>query len=414
VNAEIIAVGSELLTPQRLDTNSLFLTGKLNQRGIEVTRKFVVGDDRERLADAIRIARESAGIVLITGGLGPTQDDLTREAASDALERKLVFRPEIVEHIEAVFRRSKRPMAEVNRRQAYVIEGAEILPNSNGTAPGQWYEENGHVLVLLPGPPRELQPMFERQVLPRLDRRESPDKYFTSVLRVAMMPESEVEQRIHPIYAAEPEVMTTILAAPGDIQIHLRAKAPSLDQARQVAETLADRIHHELGERVYALENKPLEQVVGELLRERDWTLAVAESCTGGMVAEKITAIPGSSDYFLGAFVTYAVAEKVKWLGVREATLAAHGPVSREAAEEMARGVRERAEASLGVAISGLAGPGGDASSVPVGTVFIAAADENGSEVQEFHIGGSRDRVRSWAAQAALEMIRRRIRKLAE
>jgi len=410
VNAEIIAVGSEMLTPSRIDTNSLYLTRKLNELGIDVVRKTIIGDDRVRLADEIRQARGSADIVIMTGGIGPTMDDVSRESASDALGRELEYHPEITELIEARIQQlGRRKMAEINKRQAYVIQGAEVLPNANGTAPGQWFEEDGKILMLLPGPPREIEPIFEEQCLPRLRKLESPHKFYTASLRVAGLGESDVDQRIAPIYTAESRVATTILASPGEIQIHLRARAATEDEARQIAEALSEKVEAELGSAVFTHEDEPLEGALMRHCVERKLTLAVAESCTGGMIAQKITAAAGSSDYFVGGVVTYSNDAKHDWLGVSEETLQVHGAVSKETAAEMAQGVRARFGTSIGVATTGIAGPGGGTSETPVGTVFIGVADENGEEVKAMTIGGERDRVRMWATQRALEMVRRRV-----
>ena len=403
-------MGSELLTPQRIDTNSLFLTRKLNERGIDVVRKTVVGDARQRLANEIRRARESSGVVITTGGLGPTLDDLSRDAASDALGRKLVFHQQVVDWIEERFRRRGRKMADVNRRQAYILEGAETIPNPRGTAPGQWFEDDAGILMLLPGPPRELEPMFAEQCMPRMEKIESPYQYHTVSMRVTGVPESDLDQRIGPIYSAEPRVATTILAAPGDIQIHLRAKAARQDEARTIAEALAVRVEAELGPQVYTRENEPLEEVVGRRFRERGMTLAVAESCTGGLLAERITAVPGASEYFAGGFVSYTEDAKINWLGVGQTTIEQHGAVSRETAEAMARAVRDKANVSIGASITGVAGPGGGTEQTPVGNVFIGIAGGSGVEVKERQFGGERELIRSLAAQTTLELLLRIVR----
>jgi len=410
VNAEIIAVGSELLTPRRIDTNSLYLTQKLNERGIEVVGKSVVGDDRERLTNEIRRARRSSPLVVMTGGLGPTLDDVSREAASDALQRDLVFRQEIVDAIEARFRHRQRKMSENNRRQGYILEGAEILANPNGTAPGQWFQDETGILILLPGPPRELKPLFEGECLPRLARIATPFQYYTLSLRVSGLPESEVDQRIGPIYSAEKRVTTTILASPGEIQIHLRARAATVEQAREIAESLGQKVEAELGTHVFTREDESIEQVLARRFQEKGMTLAVAESCTGGLLAERITAVPGSSTFFAGGFVAYTEAAKIKWLGIAEATLAEYGAVSAEVAQEMARAVREKAQASIGVSTTGVAGPGGGTEETPVGTVFVGIADEKGVEVSKIQVGGERDLVRMWAAQKALDLVWQKMR----
>ena len=410
MTAEIIAVGSELLTPQRVDTNSLFLTRKLYERGIEVVRKTIIGDDRQRLALEIRRARESSEVVIMTGGLGPTLDDLSRDAASDALGRKLVFHQQIVDWIEERFRRRGRKMADVNRRQAYILEGAEIIPNARGTAPGQWFADDAGILILLPGPPRELEPMFADQCMPRFEKIESPYQYHTVSMRVTGVPESDLDQRIGPIYSAEPRVATTILAAPGDIQIHLRAKAARKEEARTIAEELAALVESELGQQIYTLENEPLEEVIGRRFHQRGLTLALAESCTGGLLAQRITAVPGASQYFAGGFVSYTEDTKINWLGVDQTTIEQHGAVSRETAEAMARAVRGKAKASVGAAITGVAGPGGGTERAPVGTVFIGIASESSVAVKERHFGGERELIRSLAAQTTLELLLRIVR----
>ena len=408
MNAEIIAVGSELLTPQRIDTNSLYLTDQLNSLGVEVTGKCVVGDDRERLAEAVRRAAERAQIVILSGGLGPTEDDLTREAVALALDRKLVFHPEISEQLEQRFARMRRTMAEVNRRQAFIIEGAEILPNDRGTAPGQWIDESEASILLLPGPPHELQAMFARQCLPRLERRVPRQIIRTLTLRVAGMPESDLDQLISPVYKRYENPVTTILANAGEIQVHLRARCGSEAEATTLLAEVGGPIELLLGDRIYSRSGEALEVVVGELLRKQHATLAVAESCTGGMLAERITSVAGSSDYFLGGLVTYSNRMKAQMLGVPEETLAKFGAVSKETAEAMAAGVRRRTGAHYGISITGVAGPGGGAEGAPVGTVYIGLADEGGCAVHHRQFLGDRARVRTFATTMALDLLRRR------
>lgn len=414
MNAAIIAVGSELLTPRRIDTNSLYLTQKLGERGIEVVHKSVVGDDCARLTAEIRRAREAVDVVVLSGGLGPTLDDLTRAAAADALGRELEFHDAIAAGIAERFRRFNRVPAAVNNRQAYVLAGAEILENPRGTAPGQWFEDENGILILLPGPPRELEPLFEEACLPRFDRRESPFRYFTHSMRAAGIGESDVDQRIGPIYSAEPRVATTILSAPGDIQIHLRARARSEDEARAIAENLGGKIQAELGHAVYTLVDQPLEAVVAALLREKGIKLAAAESCTGGLLAGKITAVPGSSEFFAGSLVSYSDKAKIDWLGVDAAMLAARGAVSEPAAAAMAQAARARAAKALGgpalgVSVTGIAGPGGASEENPVGTVYFGIADDEGAAVKRRSLGGGRGRVRTLAVHTALEIVRRRV-----
>jgi nicotinamide-nucleotide amidase len=409
MNAEIIAAGSELLTPQRMDTNSLFLTAELNALGVEVVRKTIVGDDRARLAETVRAALASSEIVVLTGGLGPTEDDVTREAVAQALGRELVFRQELLDRITARFARMGRQMAEINRRQAYLIDGGEALANPNGTAPGQWIEHEGRIVMLLPGPPREMKPMFSGECLPRLMRRLPPLVIRTRVYRVAMMPESDLDQSISPVYKRYSNPVTTVLADIGDIQIHLRARCPTAEEAERRIEELGSQIETVLGDRIYTRDGEPLEAVVGAMLLKRGETLSVAESCTGGMLAERITSVPGSSKWFIGGFVTYAESMKTALAGVRSDILLAHGAVSPQTAEAMATGCRERTETSWAISITGVAGPDGGTEENPQGSVYIGVAGADGCEVTRIFAPGDRQRTRRMATQAALDLLRRRL-----
>ena len=408
MTAEIIAVGSELLTPQRVDTNSLFLTDQLNGLGVEVVTKSVIGDDLHRLADAVRRAVSRSEIVILCGGLGPTEDDLTRDAVAAALDRKLIYHPEITEVLEQRFAQLKRKMVEVNKRQAFLIEGAEMLPNDRGTAPGQWIEESDAHIMLLPGPPHEMKAMFTRQCLPRLARIVPRQVIRTLVLRVAGMPESDLDQLIAPVYKKYENPTTTILAAAGDLQIHLRARCSTEGEAAALLVEVGGPIELLLGERIYSRNGQSLEEVVGEMLRERHNTLSVAESCTGGLLGERITSVPGSSAYFLGGFITYSNRMKMDWLGVPEETIAQFGAVSKETAEAMALGARRRTGSTYALAITGVAGPDGGSEAKPVGTVFVALADAAGCNVLHRQFIGDRTRIRQFATQMALDMLRRK------
>lgn len=409
MNAEIIAAGSELLTPQRVDTNSLHLTAELNALGIEVVRKTVVGDDRDRLAESVRAALSHSDIVILTGGLGPTEDDVTREAVARALGRELVFRQELLDAIVARFARMGRQMAEINRRQAYAVDGAEALPNPNGTAPGQWIEHEGRVLMLLPGPPREMKPMFANECLPRLLRRLPPLVIRTRVYRVAMMPESDLDQAISPVYTRYSNPVTTVLADIGDIQVHLRSRAQSADEAERLIEELGSQIEQILGDRIYTREGETLEAVVGAALLSRGETLSVVESCTGGMLGERITSIPGSSNWFVGGFLTYSDDMKTALAGVDPELLRRHGAVSAEVAEAMAAGCRERTGSAWSLSVTGVAGPGGGTEDNPPGTVYIGLAGAEGCEVKRIFAPGDRQRTRRMATQGALDLLRRRL-----
>jgi nicotinamide-nucleotide amidase len=409
MNAEIVAVGSELLTPQRIDTNSLYLTEQLNGLGVEVVAKSVVGDDRERLTATVKAALARSEIVILTGGLGPTEDDVTRDAVATALDRRQVFRQEILEAIEQRFRRLDRKMAEINRRQAFVLEGAEALRNDHGTAPGQWMEESGRVVMLLPGPPNEMKPMFAEGCLPRLRKMLPAQVIRTRVLRVAGMPESDVDQRISPVYTKYQNPVTTILAAPGDIQVHLRARCRSEAEAESLLEEVAAQIEPILGDRIYSRDGSPLEVVIGALLRARSGTLSVAESCTGGLLAERITSIAGSSDYFVGGFLVYTDRMKGELLGLDEQLLRQHTAVSEPVAAAMAAAAKQRTGSTFAVSITGVAGPSGGTQESPVGTVFIGVAGPAGCRAHHFRFLGDRGRVRTLAAQTALDLLRREL-----
>jgi nicotinamide-nucleotide amidase len=409
MTAEIIAVGSELLTPQRVDTNSLFLTDQLNGLGVEVVTKSVIGDDLNRLADAVRRAVSRSEIVILCGGLGPTEDDLTRDAVAAALDRKLIYHPEITEVLEQRFAQLKRKMVEVNKRQAFLIEGAEILPNERGTAPGQWIAESDAHVMLLPGPPHEMKAMFTRHCLPRLARIVPRQVIRTLVLRVAGMPESDLDQLIAPVYKKYDNPATTILAAAGDLQIHLRARCSTEGEAAALLVEVGGPIELLLGERIYSRNGQALEEVVGDMLRERHNTLSVAESCTGGLLGERITSVAGSSTYFLGGFITYASRMKVEWLGVPEDIIARCGAVSKETAEAMALGARRRTGSTYALAITGVAGPDAGGENAPVGTIYVGLADAAGCHVLHRQFIGDRTRIRQFATQMALDMLRRRI-----
>ena len=409
MNAELIAVGSEMLTPRRVDTNSLYLTDQLNSLGVEVVTKCVVGDHRERLAGAVRRALSRCEIVILSGGLGPTEDDLTREAVADALGRKLVFHADIAEALEQRFAQFKRKMAENNKRQAFVIEGAHIMPNDRGTAPGQWVEESGAVAILLPGPPHELKAMYERQCAPRLERIVPKLAIRTLEMRVAGMGESDLDQLISPVYKKYENPVTTILAAAGDLQIHLRARSQSPEEAELLLAEVAAPIELLLGDRLYSRKGDPLDVVVGEMLRQRHATVSVAESCTGGMLGERLTQAPGSSDYFLGGFITYSNAMKIELLGVSPETLAEFGAVSAETAEAMAIGARRRTGSTYALSVTGVAGPDSGSEAALVGAVYVGIADAAGTRVAHRQWLGDRTRVRAFTVQMALDLLRRRM-----
>jgi nicotinamide-nucleotide amidase len=413
VNAEIVAVGSELLTPFRQDTNSLYLTEKLNELGVDVSFKTIAGDHLTQLASVAQIALFRADVVIFMGGLGPTEDDLTREAVADALGLELRRDETILEQLEKRFASRKMKMAPNNAKQADILAGATVLPNSLGTAPGQWiagkYEGREKIIILLPGPPHELRQLFEEQCLERL-RAKLPAAFIaTRVLKVAMMGESQCDARIAPIYKQYTDVQTTILAGAGEIQLHLKTRADSLDAAQRRVDRLAGELEDELGDSVFSTQAESLEQIVGYFLQMRNATLAVAESCTGGLFAERITSVSGSSRYFLGGATVYSNQLKSDFANVPEELIKKYGAVSRLVAIALAEGIRENCKSTLGVGITGVAGPAGGTPEKPVGLVFHALASDTGTEVVERSFPGDRKRIRWFATQQALDMVRRKL-----
>ena len=409
LTAEIIAIGSELLAPDRTDTNSLWLTEQLNRLGIEVKLKTVVGDDDARLEETIKDATRRSKVVITTGGLGPTEDDITRKVTARALGRRLLLNEDLLAEIRQRFQNFGVAMPERNSRQAMVIEDAEVLPNPNGTAPGMFIDHKGTAIVLLPGPPREMKPMFENHVASRLASRAGSQKVVRRMLRVAGMGESAVDEKIAPIYSQYENPQTTILFNQSEIEIHLTARGRTEADAEALLDRLSEQIEERLGISVFAFAGETMEQVVGLKLSVGGYTLAVAESCTGGLLAQRLTDVPGSSKYFIEGVVTYSNDAKMRALGVEPILFLEHGAVSAPVAEAMAEGIRNRAETDFGLAITGIAGPGGGTEEKPVGLVYIAIASESGTEHRKLNLPGDRHLVRWRASQAALDLLRRRL-----
>jgi nicotinamide-nucleotide amidase len=409
LTAEIIAIGSELLAPDRTDTNSLWLTEQLNRLGIEVKLKTIVGDDDARLEEAIKDATRRSKVVITTGGLGPTEDDITRKITARALGRRLLLDENVLDEIKQRFKGFGVVMPERNSRQAMVIEDAEVLPNPNGTAPGMFIDHNGTAIVLLPGPPREMKPMFENQVIARIAPRAGNVRVVRRMLRVAGMGESAVDEKIAPIYTQYENPQTTILFNQSEIEIHLTARGRTEDEANALLDRVALQIEERLGNAIFSFAGEKMEEVVGLKLSVGGYTLAVAESCTGGLLAQRLTDISGSSKYFIEGVVPYANEAKTRALGVEPILLLEHGAVSAPVAEAMAEGIRRRAETDFGLSITGIAGPGGGTEEKPVGTVFIALASEAGTEHRKLKLPGDRQLIRWRASQAALDLLRRRL-----
>lgn len=409
LSAEIIAIGSELLAPDRTDTNSLWLTEKLNSIGIEVKLKTIVGDDDARLEEAIKDATRRSKVVITTGGLGPTEDDITRKVAARAIGRRLLLDETILADLRERFRSFGQVMPERNSRQAMVIDKAEVLPNPNGSAPGMFIEHEGVAIVLLPGPPREMRPMFENHVLPKLVRRAGSVKVVRRLLRVAGLGESAVDEKIAPIYTQYENPQTTILFNQSEIEIHLTARGRTEAEAGALLDRLSEQLEERLGKAVFSFAGEKMEEVVGLKLTLGGYTLGVAESCTGGLIAQRLTEVPGSSKYFIEGVVAYSNEAKTRTLGVEPGLLLKQGAVSAEVAEAMALGIRKHAHTDFGLSVTGIAGPDGGSEEKPVGLVYIALADDVQTKCRKLQIPGDRQLVRWRASQAALDMLRRRL-----
>ncbi len=409
LTAEIIAIGSELLAADRTDTNSLWLTEKLNSIGIEVKLKTIVGDDDARLEEAIKDAIRRSKVVITTGGLGPTEDDITRKVAARALGRRLLLDETILAELRERFLSFGHVMPERNSRQAMVIEKAEVLTNPNGSAPGMFIEHEGVAIVLLPGPPREMRPMFENHVQSRLSGRAGSIKVVRRMLRVAGLGESAVDEKIAPIYTQYENPQTTILFNQSEIEIHLTARGRTEAEAEALLDRLSEQLEERLGDAVFSFAGEKMEEVVGLKLSVGGFTLSVAESCTGGLIAQRITDVPGSSKYFIEGVVAYSNDAKTRTLGVEPVLLLEHGAVSAPVAEAMAEGIRKRSRTDFGLSITGIAGPGGGSEDKPVGLVYIGLADDAHTEHRKLIIPGDRQLIRWRASQAALDLLRRRL-----
>jgi nicotinamide-nucleotide amidase len=416
MRAEVIAVGSELLGSTRADTNSLFLSERLSGLGIDLRIKSVVGDERDDLAIVFRQALERSEVIILTGGLGPTDDDLTRDVVASVLGLPMAIDETIVAKIRARFERRGLTMPDVNRRQAQVPQGAIVLDNPNGTAPGLFMTASGayagRLVILLPGPPRELQPMFDLVCNGPLRERAGRERVYRTSLFLTGKGESHVEQLIQPIYSrwrdAQPPITTTILAAMGQIELHLSVRDEDEGRARAALERARGELLQVIGSDVYSADGRPMEEVVGDLLASRGLTIAAAESCTGGLLMSRLTDVAGSSRYVRAGVVVYANADKIAMLGVPAESLEQYGAVSEPVAMAMAEGVRDRTGADVAIGITGIAGPGGGTEAKPVGTVVIAViVPEQPAYVRTFSFIGPRAMVKFQATQAAMDRVRR-------
>jgi nicotinamide-nucleotide amidase len=409
--AEIIAVGSELLTPERSDTNSLWLTEKLNDIGVEVKLKTIVGDDDARLEETIRDAVKRSDIVITTGGLGPTEDDITRQVTARALNRNLEYHNDLEVHLRERFRNWGREMPEINKRQAFIVAGADVLPNPNGSAVGMYLAENGKHVAILPGPPREMQPMFEDLVLPKLRAAAGNVSVYRRFLKVVGLGESALDEAIAPIYTAYPGVQTSILFNKSGVDVQLALRGEDEKRARDVLDEIEARIVAKLGHAVFSVQGEAMEEVVGRLLSRSGKTVSVAESCTGGLMGSRLTEVPGSSSYFIEGVVSYSNEAKMRTLNVPKALLDEFGAVSSEVAAAMAEGMRERARTDYAVSVTGIAGPGGGSEEKPVGLVYLGLAGDLGTKTRRLMLPGDRYLIRWRSSTAAMDLLRRQLLK---
>jgi len=412
LSAEIIAIGSELLTPRFKDTNSLYLTEQLNAIGIPVVMKTIAGDDEKYLEDAVRHSLARTPILITIGGLGPTEDDVTRKVVGRVLQRQLVLNDEILAKLQRRFKARGMEMPANNARQALVLAGSDILENKNGTAPGLWITTEKNHVILLPGPPSELKPLFEASCMPRLHDMAGGMALARCVFRTAGLAESILDARIAPIYTKYKNPETTVLAKPGQVEVRLTAHGKNREEAERLLKELGDQIDQELGDSIFARTEQSLEEVVGTYLAMKNATISTAESCTGGMVAERLTNVPGSSRYFMSGVICYSNESKMELAGIPPLLLEMQGAVSLEVARGLAEGIRARANTTIGVGVTGIAGPAGGSPEKPVGTVYIAVATPTETEHRQFLFPGDRERVRWQASQAALDMVRRAVLKM--
>lgn len=413
--ANIIAIGTELLTPHRTDTNSLYLTARLNELGIDVTAKTIVGDAVADLERALTRALSDADLVITSGGLGPTADDLTREAVSAVLGLTMTEDPAIVAMLRERFAKRFAAMPDINLRQALVPRGAIVLPNPRGSAPGLLIPHGDQIVVLLPGPPRELEPMFEASVREHLAVRTAGRQLRRRVIKIAGEPESKVDEIAAPIYTAwstaSNPISTTILASPGQVELHMSMRGRDAADMDAVLDRAVAELASAVGDGVFSTDGRSIEAVVGDALRARGLTVALAESCTGGMVCARLTDVPGSSAYVMGGVIAYANGVKRDVLQVPDELLQSFGAVSEPVAAAMADGVRRALNAEIGVAVTGIAGPDGGSAEKPVGTVCFSVTGP-GAQVTTVTrmVPGDRQLIRQWAVMVVLEMLRRALR----
>jgi nicotinamide-nucleotide amidase len=410
MNAEILAVGTELLMGQISNTNAQYISNRLPDVGIGVYYHSVVGDNPNRLKECLTYSLKRSDIVIMTGGLGPTQDDLTKETVAELLGKKLVLHEESLKKIEEFFFKLNRPMAKSNAKQAYLPEGSKIIKNSNGTAPGCIIETDSKVIIMLPGPPSEMKPMFEETVIPYFAEL-LPYKLVSKYLRIFGIGESSMEEKIIDLIENQTNPTIAPYAKEGEVTLRITAKCGKGEDAEVLLNPVIEEIKLRLGNTVYSIKDEPLEVVTGRLLIDSKTTIAIAESCTGGIISGKLTNVPGISKVFNRGIVSYSNESKIENLKVSKDTLEKYGAVSMETAIEMANGVRKAAKTDLGFSVTGIAGPDGGTEEKPVGLVYIALAGKEGVECKKLQLWGNRDRIRNVAALHAFDMIRLHLEK---
>jgi len=411
MKAEILSIGTELLMGQIANTNAQYISSRLPGIGISVYYHSVVGDNPVRMEECLKRSLERSDIVILTGGLGPTKDDITKEVTAKVLGLKLVIDEKTMEDIRTYFARTNRIMSENNIRQAYLPEGCFVVRNSNGTAPGCIIEKDGKTVIMLPGPPRELNPMFDETVLPYLAKKTN-DRLISKFLRIAGLGESQMETQIMDLIDNQTNPTIAPYAREGEVTLRITAKCTSEEEGEALIRPVLETIRERLGNHIFSENNEEMEEVVGKLLLENNISIAIAESCTGGLVSSKLTNIPGISQVFPGSVIAYSNEIKKELLNVSEDVLRKYGAVSSECAIQMAQGARERFKTDLGVSVTGIAGPGGGSDKKPVGLVYIGLAYEGGAESKELRLWGDRLKIRNIASVNALDLVRRHILKI--
>lgn len=408
MSAEIISVGTELLMGNIVNTNAQYISQRLADLGIDCYLQTTVGDNHDRLVEAVHSALRRANIVILTGGLGPTADDLTKETVSDAFGKKLVLDEKSLEYIKVRFTKMGHIMTPNNVKQAYFPEGCIILPNPNGTAPGCIVENGEKAAILMPGPTKEMVPMFEASVLPYLEKR-SGYTLKSKMLRIFGKGESSVEYMLKDIMESQTNPTIAPYALNGEMKLRVTARCRDGEDADAIMAPMIAEVKSRIGEYIYSYDGLEMHEEAARLLTQKGLTLAVAESCTGGMICSKLVSVPGSSAWFKEGCITYSNEAKMNRLGVKNTTLDEYGAVSAEAAAEMAEGIRITGNADIGIATTGFAGPDGGTEDKPVGTVFIGFSSRDKSFTTRLQLSGSRERIRSMASLNALDILRRNL-----